>query len=1623
MDHTPDSELICEGARMKDQYKTKKQLIEELEVLRNQLAEPKKIKADRKPVEETLLESEENFRALAENAYDAIFITIGEGLQAYANKRASEITGYSVAELLKSSIKDLVHPDELGKIMERYKKRLAGELIPHQYETIIIRKDGKSLPIELTAAKTIWQGQPAALVIIRDITERKQSEEALRENEERFRIVLESSMDNLYRRNLKTNTYDYISPAVERISGYSVEEMFSMPLESVVSMMHPDDIGKVKSVIGESMTSDRATYLLEYRFRHKDGQYRWLSDLFTVARDAQGSPLYFVGDVRDITERKQMEEALKESQETINAIIETSQDWIWTIDHKGIHTYSNPAIKKILGYGPEEIVDYSSFDLMHEDDKGMVKSILRECQEKRCGWNNLLLRWRHKDGTYRYLESNAVPILNSKGDLIGFRGVDRDITERKQAEDALRESEERYRAVIESQIDLISRYLPDTTLTFVNDAYCQFYGKTREELIGHSFLPMIAPEFHELVKKETENLAKNPRPLAGEYLNYRHDGTECWIQWVVQCIVGEDGRVVELQAVGRDITEHKRAEKKLHESKKFLQDIFDGIQDGISVLDRNLTITQVNKWIEKMHLKDMPLIGKKCYEVYQKRKTVCPWCPSTKALSTGKVHVEEVRVPLDDDSFWWCELSAYPLRGVNDDVGGVIEHVKNITERKQAEEKLRESESRYRTLFDSASDAIFILDPTTAQFLDVNQVACERLDYSREELVQMTAPDIDSPEYAPLVRERIETLRQLGHVFFETAHVRRDGTIIPTELSSQIITYAGKPAVLSIARDITERKQADARAEHLKFVLLAIRGVNQLLTREKDRDRLIQSACDKLIETRGYDNVWITLIDGSGKVAATAEAGLGKRFLPLVEQLGRSEPPHCMRMALTQADVLIIDDPLAICTDCPLSNGYGGRRAMATRLEHGGKIYGLMTVSVSGNYAADEEEQTLFAEVAEDIAFALYSIELEEKRWQAEVTVLESEERFRKLVETMKVGLSTIDEKGVLTYVNEYFSTMLGYTIDEMIGRSTLDFYYDEEGRKAQEEIFEKRKVGMQDPTPYEVIWRKKDGQKVYSILSPTPIFDANGRYTGSFAIHTDITERKQAEELLRKEKEISLSILENAPYGVALIDKGGKYIYINSEFTNITGYTLEDIPTGKDWFQKAFSDPKERERFIQVWKEDRSKGKMMNREFGIHCKDEKIREIDIRSTFLKDGRAVVVLHDITEQKLAEERMESLQEQLRQSQKMEAIGRLAGGIAHDFNNLLTIIKGYSQLSLIELKEDSPLKKNIEHIHGATDRAANLVRQLLAFSRRQILEMKVLNLNAILTNLDNMLRRVIGEDIELITILAEDLGRVKTDPGWIEQAIMNLVVNSRDAMPSGGKLTIETGNADLDEASTFGHVGVEPGRYVMLSVSDTGIGITPEVMERLFEPFFSTKEKDKGTGLGLSTVYGIVKQSDGDIWVYSEPGKGATFKIYLPRVDEPLEERKEKVLGDELLRGSETILLVEDEENVRKLALRVLERQGYKVLSARDGDDALLICEQFKDPIHLMLTDVVMPGMSGHELAKRLKSLYPKMKILYMSGYTDDTIVLHGVLLEGVNYIQKPFTVDALTKKVREVLEQ
>jgi signal transduction histidine kinase/CheY-like chemotaxis protein len=388
------------------------------------------------------------------------------------------------------------------------------------------------------------------------------------------------------------------------------------------------------------------------------------------------------------------------------------------------------------------------------------------------------------------------------------------------------------------------------------------------------------------------------------------------------------------------------------------------------------------------------------------------------------------------------------------------------------------------------------------------------------------------------------------------------------------------------------------------------------------------------------------------------------------------------------------------------------------------------------------------------------------------------------------------------------------------------------------------------------------------------------------------------------------------------------------------------------------------------------------------------------------------------------ERERKHEEQLRQSQKMEAVGRLAGGVAHDFNNLLTAIIGYSELVQSRLDQADPLRCEVEEIGRAGHRAASLTRQLLAFSRKQVLQPEVLDLNAVITDIDKMLGRLIGEDIEMTAFPNPNLGCVMADPGQIEQVIMNLAINARDAMPQGGKLIIQTANVTLEDFYTDKRgLNLKPGPYVMLTVTDTGQGIDENILPHIFEPFFTTKEQGKGTGLGLSTVYGIINQSDGDIWVETEPGRGTTFNIYLPRVDSPAQEQQASKPRESSFSVSETILLVEDEDMVRKLVCEILKMNGYNVLQAANGREALPICEAHAGPIHLMLTDVVMPQMGGRELAERIASLRPEMKVLFMSGYTDDEIVHHEVPDAGIAFIQKPFTPDSLERRVRDLLDQ
>ncbi|MFA5112213.1 MAG: PAS domain S-box protein, partial [Desulfobaccales bacterium] len=490
-------------------------------------------------------------------------------------------------------------------------------------------------------------------------------------------------------------------------------------------------------------------------------------------------------------------------------------------------------------------------------------------------------------------------------------------------------------------------------------------------------------------------------------------------------------------------------------------------------------------------------------------------------------------------------------------------------------------------------------------------------------------------------------------------------------------------------------------------------------------------------------------------------------------------------------------------------------------------------------------------------------------------------------------------------------------------------------------------------------------------------------------------------------------SLVTHAPMGIYIV-QDGKFVMINPGFEAITGYGAQEL-IGQDCFCTVRPEFRAfvREKAIQ-----RLKGEVLPPyEFQFITKSGETGWVmqTITPTQYQRKRAVMgYFMDITP-------LKKLEAQFLQAQKMEAVGRLSGGVAHDFNNILGVIMGHAEIMLMQLNPNDRLCSHVKEIRNAGERAASLTRQLLAFSRKQILKPGVVNLNVMVTDLEKMLHRLIGEDIELITVLESALGSVKVDQGQVEQVILNLAVNARDAMPQGGKLTIETHDVTLDEVYCQDHPDVFPGPFVMLAVSDNGTGMDAETQAHIFDPFFTTKDLGKGTGLGLSTVFGIVKQSGGAVEVYSEPGFGTTFKIYFPRVGE-LPESPQAEVQVERLPGHETILVVEDDNMLRPLIIDVLKMYGYEALEAKNGEEALRICEHHDGPIRLMLTDVVMPQMSGRQLAERMASLCPQMKVLFMSGYTDNAIVYHGILNDETAYIQKPFAPDDLIKRVREVLE-
>jgi two-component system, cell cycle sensor histidine kinase and response regulator CckA len=649
------------------------------------------------------------------------------------------------------------------------------------------------------------------------------------------------------------------------------------------------------------------------------------------------------------------------------------------------------------------------------------------------------------------------------------------------------------------------------------------------------------------------------------------------------------------------------------------------------------------------------------------------------------------------------------------------------------------------------------------------------------------------------------------------------------------------------------------------------------------------------------------------------------------------------------------------------------------------------------------------------LIFDIYTIFQQLQIHRMRGRLAEREELFRLISENAADMIAVVDMDGRRIFNSDAYQKILGYSTLELKNSSAMEQIHPDDRERVKEAAGEARRTGIGKNLEYRI--RHKNG--TWRVLESTSsvIGDVNGIPEKLVIVNRDITERKLASEALRLSEIKFRSVIENAPYGIYRAEASGKLLLVNPALQKMLGYASREELLGVNLATDVHADPLENQKLNHLFANQKEFTEVeveWKRKDGTpiraRCTGWLVKSADVTGAYFE-----VFAEDVTEKWL-------LERQLRMAQKMEAVGRLSGGIAHDFNNLLGVIIGYSQVLKRTLPAGTAFLEHAEEIEKAGQRAAALTRQLLAFSRQQVLAPAVLDLNSLISEMEKLLPRLIGENIEISVVPDSAIGRVKADQGQIEQVIMNLVVNARDAMPQGGRIVIATSNATFDEQYTRHHAGSRAGDYVMLSVTDTGTGIDSDTLAHIFEPFFTTKEQGKGTGLGLATVYGVVKQSGGYVWVQSALARGTSFEVYLPRIEEPVTVVEAVAPIVETFHGAETVLLVEDAAPLRKLTNMLLKQHGYRVLTAANGMAALELVQEKPEKINLLLTDVIMPGMNGRALAERLAPLQPGLRVLYMSGYTDDAIVNHGVLSSGTYLLHKPFSEESLIRKVREVLD-
>jgi len=1321
----------------------------------------------------------------------------------------------------------------------------------------------------------------------------------------------------------------------------------------------PEDVPRLLAEMSR-LTGRPHTQSTLWRHRKKDGT---LIDVEISSNDIR----YGVRAARfvfalDVSERLRLEAEMLRTSSLLKAVADGTPDAVFVKDRAGRYLLFNDAAASFVGKPVEEVIGRDDTLLFDPAGAQLLMDYDRRVMEL-----NRIVTYEEPltaAGVTRTYQATKAPYRDGDGNVIGVIGISRDITEQKKAEVALLQEREFMRLVLDTDPNLIFVKDADGRFVLANKAIADLYGTTPEALVGRRAgegFPDPA-EFSEYLRVEKKVL-QTGIPAALDESNTRSDGRVYWFHTKKVPLVLPNG-TTHVLGISLDITERKQADHAL----RLFRELIDRTSDAVEIIDpstgRFLDVNETGCQIHGYTRAEYLALAVPDIDPAMASQ---PWNEIHEELRRSGVRVFETLHRRKDGSMFPVEVNITYIRLQQDYMLAVV---RDISERKRIEQSLRQSEAHKAAILETALDAIITMDHE-GMIVDFNPAAEQMFGHRLEEVVgKSLATTIIPPAYRQAHRLGMEHYLTTGEgpvlgQRLEVSGLRADGTEFPLELAITRISTFGLPMFTAYLRDISDRNRKQDQLRRSESFLRLIWESSADGMRLTDRAGVVRMVNEAFCRMMGRPR---ELIEGFPLSTiyepANSEAILQK---------------HCERFAAKAIPSRIESEVLL----------WDGRRVW---------------FAVSNSFLEVPGDELLLLEVFRDVT----------ARKRAETERVELLNRLTIQIERLPLAYLLCGPDFCYTRWNPAAERMFGFTQAEVLGRHPFEVVVPAHSIARVAVLFARLKVGdmIAHVTSENVT---KSGTTIVCEWHNTPYFGPNGEFQGVLSIAQDVTARRDAERVLH----LRDRAIQATSQGIVITDPNqpdSPIIYVSPSFERMAGYASTEVISrncrflqGKDTDTAVVAQMREAIRTAQS----------CNVELLNYRKDGTPFWNELSLTPVRDeaGRLthfIGVQADVTARR-------TLEEQFRQVQKMEAIGQLAGGVAHDFNNLLTIINGYSELLLQTLSATDPKREMIDEIHKAGERSAALTRQLLAFSRQQVMATRVLDINEVLADTDKMLRRLIGEDIRFTTTLASDIWAVRADPGQIEQVLLNLAVNARDAMPLGGRLTIETRNVELDDEYVRNYPYAHVGPHVLLTVTDTGSGMTPEVQTKIFEPFFTTKGLGKGTGLGLATVYGIVKQSGGHIGVVSHVGDGTTFRIYLPQVEKASESNRPS--GIPLPpQGTETVLLVEDEDGVRTLTRHVLGGCGYTVLEAANGDEAMRVAARHDGLIHLLISDVVMPGAGGRIVAERMAARYPAIRVLFVSGYMDDAIIRHGILREGVHFLQKPFSPAALAFKVREVLD-